>query len=159
MLTMGRNLNDLDNKMNGDKTTDHSVQLVHTCPRCFGINIGMYKHPINMPYCKDCNYKGASYRSKKVCIKDWNSRVEQSRKLEKVERKLCPFCGGKPSLYDISYPDSNCIDWEVKCRSCGSRGPRGRGHTEFDAMLKAIDLWNRRYNPDPTEAVDNQEPD
>ena len=75
--------------------------------------------------------------------------------MEKPILERCPFCGYHA---DLEW-DSDDI-W-VECRGCFAKGPAyGRGisdaRTKVDAMVKAINGWNRRDNGQRMSAEEAQ---
>lgn len=65
--------------------------------------------------------------------------------MDRPTLERCPYCGYQA---DLEWDDDEI--W-VECRGCYARGPAfGRGisdaRTKVDAMVKAINGWNKRDN-------------
>lgn len=61
-----------------------------------------------------------------------------------LELKPCPFCGGKPKIYNIykNYADADTRKvWKVMC---GARVDCCALLNDFDTPEEAADAWNRR---------------
>ena len=59
------------------------------------------------------------------------------------ELKPCPFCGGKPEMYQQTIEP----EWEtcmVICADCPAKTCSG-GYTVEESIDNAIELWNRRH--------------
>lgn len=51
----------------------------------------------------------------------------------------CPFCGGKPDIYDaLSDYDDEFSGYVVMCEACGC------GTTAFTTKDKAVEIWQKR---------------
>ncbi len=68
--------------------------------------------------------------------------AEMEMRLEErpMELKLCPFCGREAVLEEL------CGTWYVRCTNCGI------GSSIFSDPQKAVERWNRRYEP-PNEPL------
>jgi Lar family restriction alleviation protein len=65
-----------------------------------------------------------------------------------LELKPCPFCGGKPKVYDIYKKHVDADTRKVWKVMCGARVDCCALLNDFDTPEEAADAWNRRPKND-----------
>lgn len=64
---------------------------------------------------------------------------------EERELKKCPFCGGKPKLWQWQGFDYGSYDTWVECTSCGSRTKKATHHMmDKEPDFDVVAIWNGR---------------
>jgi Lar family restriction alleviation protein len=58
---------------------------------------------------------------------------------EPLELKPCPFCGGKAAICE-----NFCHAVAAVCKNCNARTQSYEASTEFAAVEKVAEVWNRR---------------
>jgi hypothetical protein len=74
-----------------------------------------------------------------------------------MEKKSCPFCGGKPHIaseYE-PYSESGGKFYWVRCGSCRSQSAKkyaSHGNDCHNLYAEVWDEWNQRFEQNPSEA-------